>query len=118
MMDNKNNDERLADIQKALDYIEKKESFIQKYGFQILTLVFLAGGGWVSLENIDAIAQDNKTKIERSAEREQDIKQELTAIKVRQEVMKEDVSEIKDDLKETKETMQKILEEVKKRDNG
>lgn len=81
--------QEIAEIQSSVNKIEKKEQFVQKYVFQLVTIIFLAGGGWMTLNNIQALAEENKASIEKVKQEEQarDSKSEyrLTRLETRQE---------------------------------
>ena len=91
-----------------LEKVAKAEQPIQKYLVQLLTLIFLAGGGWVTLSNVNALAEDNKARITEQEDRDNEVEKKLVRIEVRQE-------QIKEDIKEMQETNRQILDEVRKK---
>ncbi len=94
-------------MEAKIDRIAKSESPLQKYGLQMLIIIFIAGGGWVNLSNVSALAQENKEEIEAEADRAQEIEKKLIRIEVKQEALAEDVDDVQ-------ETLDKILDAVKK----
>ena len=98
------NDEQVEQLNK----VAKAEQPMQKYLIQLLTLIFLAGGGWVTLSNVNALAEDNKARIEEQESRDNEVEKKLVRIEVRQE-------QIKEDIKEMQETNRQILDEVRKK---
>lgn len=88
----------LAEIKKDLAEIKKAESPFQKYALQLITIVFLAGGGWFTLDSVKALAEENKTEIEEEQERAQEIEKKLVRIETKQEQIAEDVDEVKEKL--------------------
>jgi hypothetical protein len=94
-------------IKDQIDKIARSESFWQKYTLQIITLVFLAGGGWTMLDNVTAAAQENKEQIEVVKDREVEIEKKLIKIEITQQHIVEEV--VKQDTK-----LDKILEQLSK----
>ncbi len=94
-------------LEDKVDDIHKSESFFHKYVFQILTLVFLAGGGWMTLSTREDAVADNETKIEQNQQEAKDTKERLITLETNQKYIAEDV-------KETKEITQQILEELRR----
>ena len=69
-----------------------------KHLLQVIAVVFLAGGGWMTLSQVQAIADDNRTKIEEEQERSQEIEKKLVRIETKQEQIAEDVDEVQEKL--------------------
>lgn len=95
------------EVQEKLDRVLEKESFVQKYVFQLLAIIFVAGGGWMTLDNVKALAEDNKEAIEQQEQDTGDVKEKLARIETTQE-------HIKDELEEQKELTQEVLREIRK----
>jgi len=94
-------------IVQKIDRIAQSESFWHKYILQIVLIVFVAGGGWVTLSNVQALADENKTEILAEKDRAQDIEKKLVRIETKQEALAEDVDKVQ-------EKLDKILEAVNK----
>lgn len=92
--------------EKKLDKVVAAESFWQKYAIQLIMLVFIAGGGWVTLSEVKALAEENKEKIEQQEDADEDQKIRLTRIETRQEQLIRDVAE-------QKEISREILREIR-----
>lgn len=100
------NDKTDKEVQEKLDMVLKSEQFWNKYIFQLIAIVFIAGGGWMTLSNVQALAEDNKDAIQEQ-ERENDlITEKLARIEVTQQ-------HIKDELDEQKELTKEVLEAIK-----
>ena len=112
-------EKRLEHIEGQLDHLAKKESFFQKYVFQIVTIVFLAGTGWMTLDNVKAVADDNKARIEQVKEAQAAKNASDAVVAANQATIKEDIKEIKEHIADQDKKLDKILEEVRKahRDN-
>lgn len=65
---------------------------------QIITLVFLIGVGWANLDSVEALADENKEKIEAEEVRAQEIEKKLVRIETKQERIAEDVKEVQEKL--------------------
>ena len=107
-MDDNNRDS----LQDQIDYIAKRESPLQKYGFQILTLIFLAGGGWTTLQSVNALAEDNKQEIAKEVEKTNNIDKKLVRIETTQEQMKKQLEEAADTAKENQRKLDQILNKL------
>jgi len=94
-------------IVQKIDRIAQSESFWHKYILQIVLIVFVAGGGWVTLSNVKALADENKSEIVAEKDRAQDIEKKLVRIETKQEALADDVDEVQ-------EKLDKILEAVNK----
>ena len=94
-------------IVQKIDRIAQSESFWHKYILQIVLIVFVAGGGWVTLSNVQALADENKSEIVAEKVRAQDIEKKLVRIETKQEALAEDVDKVQ-------EKLDKILEAVNK----
>lgn len=92
---------------RQLAMVAKAEQPFQKYFLQIVMIIFVAGGGWVTLSNIAALAEDNKEEIEATKEQAQVVENKLVRIETRQE-------QIIMDIAEQKVISEKILEELRK----
>jgi hypothetical protein len=101
--------DRSQTIVDKVNDIHRSESFFHKYIFQIITLIFLAGGGWITLNNVEALAQDNKEQIEEDQEVTRGINEKVIRIETKQEAIENQVEENGDKLDQ-------ILEELRKRD--
>ena len=69
-----------------------------KHLLQVIAVGFLAGGGGMTLSQVQAIADDNRTKIEEEQERSQEIEKKLVRIETKQEQIAEDVDKVQDKL--------------------
>lgn len=94
-------------MEQKVDKIASAESFFNKYVLQIALMVFIAGGGWITLENVDALAQENKEAISEEKERAQEIEKKLVRIEVKQE-------QISKELEENQQKLDAILQAVQK----
>ena len=94
-------------MEQKVDKIAHAESFFNKYVLQIALMVFIAGGGWITLENVDALAQENKEAISEEKERAQEIEKKLVRIEVKQE-------QISKELEENQQKLDAILQAVQK----
>jgi len=94
-------------IVQKIDRIAQSESFWHKYILQIVLIVFVAGGGWVTLSNVQALADENKSEIVAEKVRAQDIEKKLVRIETKQEALADDVDKVQ-------EKLDKILEAVNK----
>jgi uncharacterized protein YoxC len=103
-------DQELQTMKSDLAEIKKSESFWHKYALQIAIIVFMAGGGWITLANVQALAEDNKTEIEKEQERAQEIEKKLVRIETKQEQIAEDVDEVQ-------EKLDAILEAVRRKED-
>jgi septal ring factor EnvC (AmiA/AmiB activator) len=106
-------DEAINHMEEKLDRIADAESPFQKYILQIVMLIFVAGGGWVTLSNIEAMAEDNKKKIEQQAQADHQVEKKLERIAERQESLKEDVEELKKDNDKLDNKLDQILDELR-----
>jgi len=78
----------VKEIERRLAAIENAEKPLQKYILQLITIVFLAGGGWMTLNSVQALAEDNKEAITTEAEKTNEIDKKLVRIETTQEQMK------------------------------
>ena len=69
-----------------------------KHILQIAAIIFLAGGGWMTLSQVQAVAEENKEKIEIEIARSQEIEKKLVRIETKQELIAEDVDDVQDKL--------------------
>ena len=69
-----------------------------KHILQIAAIIFLAGGGWMTLSQVQAVAEENKAKIELENARSQEIEKKLVRIETKQELIAEDVDDVQDKL--------------------
>ena len=69
-----------------------------KHILQIAAIDFLAGGGWMTLSQVQAVAEENKAKIELESARSQEIEKKLVRIETKQELIAEDVDDVQDKL--------------------
>jgi uncharacterized protein HemX len=81
-------DDRMKELEHKIDTIVKAESPLQKYFIQLVMLVFLAGGGWITLASVQALAQENKEAIAQEHEDVAEIDKKLVRIETTQEQMK------------------------------
>jgi hypothetical protein len=105
---------RLAHIETKLDKVVTKESPFQKYILQLITLVFIAGGGWVTLDSLGDTVATNETKIEEQDIRDREIDRRIDRIDQNQEHMKEGQDELKQDVKDIDNKIDLILDELRK----
>lgn len=75
-------------MERRLEAIENAEKPMQKYVLQLITIVFLAGGGWMTLNTVQALAEDNKEAITTETEKTNEIDKKLVRIETTQEQMK------------------------------
>ena len=101
-------DQELQAIKADLSEIKKSESFWSKYVFQIAIIVFIAGGGWMTLSNVAALAEDNKTEIVNEKTRAQEIEKKLVRIETKQERLAADVDEVQKKLDMILDAVRKI----------
>jgi len=101
------NQKQLDDIQSSVHTIEKREQFWHKYVFQIITIVFVAGGLWANSLNVEALAEDNRKEITHVKVEAQNKELILTDRLARLE-------NTTDTLKKGQEAQQKLLEEILK----
>jgi len=97
----------LEHIEKDLVDIRKHEAPLQRYFLQFIILVFLTGGGWMTLDSVKAMAEGNQNKIELQEKRDDEVDKKLERITVTQE-------HIKEELDEQDEKLDEILEELRK----
>ena len=95
-------------IERKVDKIVEAESFFNKYALQIIIMIFIAGGGWITLQNVDALAQENKESIEEEKARSQEIEKKLIRIETQQEQISKDVEENQQTLKAILNAVQKL----------
>jgi Tfp pilus assembly protein PilN len=81
-------DANVKELERKIDAIVKAESPLQKYFIQVVMLVFLAGGGWMTLDSVSALAQENKEAIAEEHEDVAEIDKKLVRIETKQEQMK------------------------------
>ena len=86
---------------------EMRAGFKMEWLLQIITIVFLAGGGFVTLDNVKALAEENKEDIAEDKKTVAAIEKKLVAIEVKQE-------DIKEDLEEQDKKLDKILEKLER----
>lgn len=101
-------DDKLEHIEKQLAEIKKAESPLNKYILQIITIVFLAGGGWMTLDGVQALAEDNAEKIEHEEKQLVEQDKKLIRIETRQEQMKEKLEEQDDKLDKIIEKLEEL----------
>lgn len=80
-----------------------------KYVWQIIVVVFLAGGGWVTMNSLADDVKENSARIEAKEERDDKVDQKLTKLATTQE-------HIKAELDKQGEKLDAILDELRKRD--
>jgi cell division protein FtsB len=91
-------DERLKNIEEQLEDIGKAEKPLQKYGLQALTIVFIAGGGWATLDTLADAVEEQEAKVEAVAAREADDAKKIAVLEANQTHIKEKVDSIDDKL--------------------
>lgn len=101
-----------TEIIERISRIENAEKPIQKYVFQIITIAFLAGGGWLTLDSVQALAEDNKEAIEAEAKKTNDIDKKLIRIETTQEQMKRQLDEAARTAKENQRKLDQILNKL------
>jgi len=82
-------DADMRELERKIDTIAKAESPVQKYFIQLIMLVFVAGGGWMTLDSVKALAEENKEAIAEENKEVADIDKKLVRIETTQEQMKE-----------------------------
>lgn len=102
------------ELERRLDKIQTAEQPLRKYGIQLLTLVFLAGGGWVTLDSVKAVAEENKEAIEAESQEADAVKEKLIRIEITQEHIKDDLEEAKELAEENSDKLDAILQELRK----
>jgi outer membrane murein-binding lipoprotein Lpp len=105
-------DSKLDTLEAKVDAIAKAESPLNKYLLQLITLVFLAGGGWMTLSNVQALADENKAKIEQAATSTATIEKKLVRIETTQEQMKQQLDEAAKTAKENARKLDQILNKL------
>jgi len=81
-------DAEMIAMERKIDSIAKAEQPMQKYLIQMITIVFLAGGGWMTLDSVKALAEENKAAISEEHEDVAEIDKKLVRIETKQEQMK------------------------------
>ena len=102
-------------VVEKLDKVLEKESFWHKYVLQLVIIIFVAGGGWVTLSNVEALAQENKVAIEQEKDSNAAIKQKLLEVEITQDFIQEKVEETKELSKENSRKLDEILKEIRKK---
>lgn len=105
---------RLDRIERDLETIKHAESPFRKYALQLITVVFLAGGGWVTIDKIDALAEENKEKVEKLEGEQRDDGERLIRIETKQEQTQDAIEEIKAEQAVQREKLDQILEELRR----
>jgi len=100
------------DEQDKLDRIMAAESPFQKYIVQLIVLIFIAGGGWVTLANVNALAEDNKQAIESEANKTAEIDKKLVRIETTQEQMKKQLEQAARTAQENQRKLDQILNKL------
>lgn len=100
------------DDQGKLDRIAAAESPFQKYIIQLVLLVFVAGGGWVTLQSVTAMAEDNKQAIQDEAAKTNAIDKKLIRIETTQEQMKKQLEEAARTAQENQRKLDQILNKL------
>ncbi len=81
----------MNDVYELCAEIRRKEQFWQKYIFQIVTLAFLAGGVYLTVNNVQAQAEETKAKVEKleqeASQKELATQQRLTRLETRQDTI-------------------------------
>ena len=88
------------ELKEKIDQIAESESFWNKYALQLVILVFIAGGGWVTLSQVQALAEDNKEKIEEDKRTIQEIDRTVIRMETTQKSLVKDVDDIQKKLDE------------------
>jgi len=99
--------QHLEHIETELTDIKRHEQPLQRYFLQFIILVFLAGGGWMTLDSVKALADENKNKIELQEKRDDEVDKKLTRIETIQE-------RVVVELDEQDKKLDEILEELRK----
>jgi len=100
------------DDREKLDRIVAAESPFQKYIVQLIVLIFIAGGGWVTLANVNALAEDNKQAIESEAQKTNEIDKKLIRIETTQEQMKKQLEQAARTAQENQRKLDQILNKL------
>jgi len=100
------------DDQDKLDRIAAAESPFQKYIVQLIVLIFVAGGGWVTLSNVNALAEDNKQAIVDEAAKTNEIDKKLVRIETTQEQMKKQLEQAARTAQENQRKLDQILNKL------
>jgi hypothetical protein len=85
-----------------------KEETVYKFIWQIFIVIFLAGGGWVTLNNVEADVQENKELIDKQEKRDDGVDKKLERIETTQKHITTELD--KQDAK-----LDAILEELRKK---
>ena len=102
----------MDDIEKRLERIENAEKPLQKYVFQLITIAFLAGGGWLTLDSVKALAEDNKQSIEAEHEKTNEIDKKLIRIETTQEQMRKQLEQAARTAQENQRKLDQILNKL------
>ena len=102
----------VKELDKRLTAIENAEKPVQKYIFQLITIVFLAGGGWITLDSVQALAEDNKEAISEEHTKSVEIDKKLVRIETTQEQMKKQLEEASNTAEANSRKLDKILNKL------
>lgn len=86
--------ERLEHIEQSLSKIESSEKPFQKYILQIITIVFLAGGGWVTLDTLADGLEAAEQKTEALEDKEAESEKKIAVLEANQKHIKDKVDSI------------------------
>ena len=100
------------ETEKRLERIENAEKPLQKYVFQIITIAFLAGGGWLTLDSVKALAEDNKEAIMAEHEKTNEIDKKLIRIETTQEQMRKQLEQAARTAQENQRKLDQILNKL------
>lgn len=81
---------------------------LNKYIWQLIVVIFLAGGGWITLSTVQAQTEENKKKIEEVEKVEANTEKRLERMEVTQEYIKKEL-----DAQDKK--LDKILDKLEER---
>ena len=100
------------EINDRLRAIEKAEQPLQKYLFQLITIAFLAGGGWLTLDSVKAMAEDNEAAIEHETQKTNEIDKKLVRIETTQEQIKRELEKAAKTAEENQRKLDQILNKL------
>jgi len=93
-------------MEEKVDQIALAQGFWHKYLVQMIILVFVTGGGWVTLTNVKAMAEDNRARIEAATDTDDSMERRLIKMEVTQQ-------QIRSEIQEQKQLTKEILQELR-----
>lgn len=101
-------DERLSHIEQSLQDIQKAEKPLQKYFLQIITIVFIAGGGWFTLDSLAEAVQAQEEVQEKLETKNAELDKKVAVLEANQ-------SHIKDKVDSIDKKIDKLIEQEERR---